>query len=379
MSVIELPATADANGAATFSLIQGPSLGSWWATIVQVPAALPGAIFTLICGGRVWAQWAGGSAFGPLELSAGDAPIAIMATGLSPGQSYIAVMHYSVSQSSPGVMPFPIPQSIGVAGNVDITGSSVDITGPVTVNTGSNDPIDFQVSTNQQFLGSFQVPAGGYTFEAALPPWAEAIVITSSFISGGVTSPAPVQIKVEGATTGSSLPVPKGGYVNSSGGSSFSSAWLVVPIFGSIDFEVYVLATPLDSGGSTPTVSVTAVARAPVPPPQPASSITWIQESTTAALTVLPASSAYSAFELLSVNWSLSGASNTQPAQLEVIGGGGGTVDTLQGPTLTTSGGQVTSSLDLHGLVVPAGGLVQAPKLTVAGTWQGTLTYRQLI
>lgn len=379
MPVIELPATANANGAASFALVQGPSLGSWWSVSIQVPAALPGAMFSLTCGGRVRAQWAGGSAFGPLELSAGDAPIAITATGLSPGQSYIAVMHYSVSQSSPGVMPSPIPQSIGVAGNVDITGSSVDITGPVTVNTGSNDPIDFQVSTNQQLLGSFQVPADGSSVLVTLPPWAEAIVITSVGFSGGVAVPGPVQIQVDGATTGSSLPVPRGGYVDSAVGYTFASAWLVVPVFGSIDSSVNITATALDSSGGTPTVWVTAVARAPVPPVQPCSSASWIQESTTADLVVLPAASTYSAYELLSVSWSLSGASNTQPAQLDVIGSGGGTVDTLQGPTLTTSGGQVSSSLDLHGIVVPAGGLVQAPKLTVAGTFAGTLIYRRLI
>lgn len=271
---------------------------------------------------------------------------------------------------------------VGVTGTVDVSGSTIDITGPVTVNTGSNTPIDFQVSTNQQFLGSFELAGGtsGTDANFDIPPWAEGIIITASFFSGGVTSPAPVQITaVNGDTTQASLPVPRGGYVSSSGGYSFASAWLEVPVFGSIDSSITISAVQLDSGGATPTVYVSAVSRLPKIPTFAPSSATWVQESTTTALTVLPAATAYSAYELLSVNWSASSESNVQPTQLHVVGSGGGTVDTLQGPTLTTSGGEVSSSLDLHGLVVPAGGLVSAPALTVAGTWQGTLVYRRLI
>ena len=374
MASLDIPATVANDGTATFSLVQGPSLGSWWAASVQVPGAPAAALFTLTCSGRTRAQWQGGSTFGPVELAAGDNPIRITATGLTAGAQMAAVVHYATSTSSPGSLPGASAQA------VDVSGSTVDITGPVTVNTGSNAPIDFQVSTNQQFLGSFELTNGSEDANFDVPSWAEGIIITASYFSGGVTSPAPVQITaVNGDTTQASLPVPRGGYVNSSGGSSFASAWLEVPVFGSIDSSVTIQATQLDSGGVTPTVYVAAVARLPKIPTFAPATIAWVQESTTDALTVLPAATTYSAYELLSVNWSASSASNVQPTQLHVVGAGGGTVDTLQGPTLTTSGGEVTSSLDLHGLVVPAGGLVSAPPLTVAGTWQGTLVYRRLI
>ena len=376
MASLDLPATVASDGTATFTVIQGPSLGSWWAASFQVPGAPAAALFTLTTGGRTRAQWQGGSTFGPVELAGGDNPIQITATGLTAATQMTAVMHFTTSTSSPGALPAASAQA------VDVSGSTVDITGPVTVNTGSNTPIDFQVSTNQQFLGSFALAGGtsGTDANFDIPPWAEGIIITASFSSGGVTSPAPVQITaVNGDTTQASLPVPRGGYVSSSGGYSFASAWLEVPVFGSIDSSITISAVQLDSGGATPTVYVSAVSRLPKIPTFAPSSATWVQESTTTALTVLPAATAYSAYELLSVNWSASSASNVQPTQLHVVGAGGGTVDTLQGPTLTTSGGEVTSSLDLHGLVVPAGGLVSAPALTVAGTWQGTLVYRRLI
>ena len=376
MASLDLPATVASDGTATFTVIQGPSLGSWWAASFQVPGAPAAALFTLTTGGRTRAQWQGGSTFGPVELAGGDNPIQITATGLTAATQMTAVMHFTTSTSSPGALPAASAQA------VDVSGSTVDITGPVTVNTGSNTPIDFQVSTNQQFLGSFALAGGtsGTDANFDIPPWAEGIIITASFFSGGVTSPAPVQITaVNGDTTQASLPVPRGGYVDSSGGYSFASAWLEVPVFGSIDSSITISAVQLDSGGATPTVYVSAVSRLPKIPTFAPSSATWVQESTTTALTVLPAATAYSAYELLSVNWSASSASNVQPTQLHVVGAGGGTVDTLQGPTLTTSGGEVTSSLDLHGLVVPAGGLVSAPALTVAGTWQGTLVYRRLI
>ncbi len=376
MASLDLPATVASDGTATFNVIQGPSLGSWWAASFQVPGAPAAALFTLTTGGRTRAQWQGGSTFGPVELAGGDNPIQITATGLTAATQMTAVMHFTTSTSSPGALPAASAQA------VDVSGSTVDITGPVTVNTGSNTPIDFQVSTNQQFLGSFELAGGtsGTDANFDIPPWAEGIIITASFFSGGVTSPAPVQITaVNGDTTQASLPVPRGGYVSSSGGYSFASAWLEVPVFGSIDSSITISAVQLDSGGATPTVYVSAVSRLPKIPTFAPSSATWVQESTTTALTVLPAATAYSAYELLSVNWSASSASNVQPTQLHVVGAGGGTVDTLQGPTLTTSGGEVTSSLDLHGLVVPAGGLVSAPALTVAGTWQGTLVYRRLI
>lgn len=376
MASLDLPATVASDGTATFTVIQGPSLGSWWAASFQVPGAPAAALFTLTTGGRTRAQWQGGSTFGPVELAGGDNPIQITATGLTAATQMTAVMHFTTSTSSPGALPAASAQA------VDVSGSTVDITGPVTVNTGSNTPIDFQVSTNQQFLGSFELAGGtsGTDANFDIPPWAEGIIITASFFSGGVTSPAPVQITaVNGDTTQASLPVPRGGYVSSSGGYSFASAWLEVPVFGSIDSSITISAVQLDSGGATPTVYVSAVSRLPKIPTFAPSSATWVQESTTTALTVLPAATAYSAYELLSVNWSASSASNVQPTQLHVVGAGGGTVDTLQGPTLTTSGGEVTSSLDLHGLVVPAGGLVSAPALTVAGTWQGTLVYRRLI
>lgn len=376
MASLDLPATVASDGTATFTVIQGPSLGSWWAASFQVPGAPAAALFTLTTGGRTRAQWQGGSTFGPVELAGGDNPIQITATGLTAAMQMTAVMHFTTSTSSPGALPAASAQA------VDVSGSTVDITGPVTVNTGSNTPIDFQVSTNQQFLGSFELAGGtsGTDANFDIPPWAEGIIITASFFSGGVTSPAPVQITaVNGDTTQASLPVPRGGYVSSSGGYSFASAWLEVPVFGSIDSSITISAVQLDSGGATPTVYVSAVSRLPKIPTFAPSSATWVQESTTTALTVLPAATAYSAYELLSVNWSASSASNVQPTQLHVVGAGGGTVDTLQGPTLTTSGGEVTSSLDLHGLVVPAGGLVSAPALTVAGTWQGTLVHRRLI
>ena len=376
MASLDLPATVASDGTATFNVIQGPSLGSFWAASFQVPGAPAAALFTLTTGGRTRAQWQGGSTFGPVELAGGDNPIQITATGLTAATQMTAVMHFTTSTSSPGALPAASAQA------VDVSGSTVDITGPVTVNTGSNTPIDFQVSTNQQFLGSFELAGGtsGTDANFDIPPWAEGIIITASFFSGGVTSPAPVQITaVNGDTTQASLPVPRGGYVSSSGGYSFASAWLEVPVFGSIDSSITISAVQLDSGGATPTVYVSAVSRLPKIPTFAPSSATWVQESTTTALTVLPAATAYSAYELLSVNWSASSASNVQPTQLHVVGAGGGTVDTLQGPTLTTSGGEVTSSLDLHGLVVPAGGLVSAPALTVAGTWQGTLVYRRLI
>ena len=376
MASLDLPATVASDGTATFTVIQGPSLGSWWAASFQVPGAPAAALFTLTTGGRTRAQWQGGSTFGPVELAGGDNPIQITATGLTAATQMTAVMHFTTSTSSPGALPAASAQA------VDVSGSTVDITGPVTVNTGSNTPIDFQVSTNQQFLGSFELAGGtsGTDANFDIPPWAEGIIITASFFSGGVTSPAPVQITaVNGDTTQASLPVPRGGYVSSSGGYSFASAWLEVPVFGSIDSSITISAVQLDSGGATPTIYVSAVSRLPKIPTFAPSSATWVQESTTTALTVLPAATAYSAYELLSVNWSASSASNVQPTQLHVVGAGGGTVDTLQGPTLTTSGGEVTSSLDLHGLVVPAGGLVSAPALTVAGTWQGTLVYRRLI
>ncbi len=376
MASLDLPATVASDGTATFTVIQGPSLGSWWAASFQVPGAPAAALFTLTTGGRTRAQWQGGSTFGPVELAGGDNPIQITATGLTAAMQMTAVLHFTTSTSSPGALPAASAQA------VDVSGSTVDITGPVTVNTGSNTPIDFQVSTNQQFLGSFELAGGtsGTDANFDIPPWAEGIIITASFSSGGVTSPAPVQITaVNGDTTQASLPVPRGGYVSSSGGYSFASAWLEVPVFGSIDSSITISAVQLDSGGATPTIYVSAVSRLPKIPTFASSSATWVQESTTTALTVLPAATAYSAYELLSVNWSASSASNVQPTQLHVVGAGGGTVDTLQGPTLTTSGGEVTSSLDLHGLVVPAGGLVSAPALTVAGTWQGTLVYRRLI
>lgn len=377
MASLDLPATVASDGTATFTVIQGPSLGSWWAASFQVPGAPAAALFTLTTGGRTRAQWQGGSTFGPIELAGGDNPIRITATGLTAAAQMTAVLHFTTSTSSPGALPAASAQA------VDVTGSTVDITGPVTVNTGSNTPLDFQVSTNQELLGSFELTGGtaGTNASFDLPPWAEGIIITTSCFVDGVAYPAPVSItSIVGESTSMSLAIPRGGYADSSAGSTFASAWLEVPVFGSIDPVITISAVQLnDSPGQTPTVHVTAVARLPKIPAFAPSSATWVQESTTTALTVLPAATAYSAYELLSVNWSASSASNVQPTQLHVVGAGGGTVDTLQGPTLTTSGGEVSSSLDLHGLVVPAGGLVSAPVLTVAGTWQGTLVYRRLI
>lgn len=179
MASLELPATVASDGTATFSLIQGPSLGSFWAASFQVPGAPAASLFTLTCGGRTRAQFQGGSTFGPLELAAGDNPIRLTATGLTAGAQMTAVVHYTVSSSPPGALPAASAQAVDVSGStVDVSGSSISIDGPITNNSSWQAP-------SQAVVLNYQggVVDGSYG-TSTIPTWTKALVVVWNVPAG---------------------------------------------------------------------------------------------------------------------------------------------------------------------------------------------------
>lgn len=117
-------ATADGSGNAVF-LFQAPQKGYTWTGTVVLANAPTNAHFVATIGtqigGTSWGDWYGNSVFGPVQALGGQV-LAVVATGLTPGQGYL--MEWTGS-SDPADLVAPIWP--------DATASTAHIAGDVVI------------------------------------------------------------------------------------------------------------------------------------------------------------------------------------------------------------------------------------------------------
>lgn len=181
-------ATANASGAATFSF-QGPPTGFSWAATVSVPGVPGRATGKIVVAGFPVAPIYGGGPVGPIPVPSRQV-LTIAMNGLTVGQSYLAILAYSVfrgtappSTIQPSALSAPMPSTSPYTYGGRQTGN-VTISGTVTL-------------TKPMYAARLVVPAGAVLVTHGYPVFAA----TGATVTGTITARGK-----DGATGGTGAP-----------------------------------------------------------------------------------------------------------------------------------------------------------------------------
>ncbi len=128
-------AVSDASGNATFSC-GSPAAGTRWTVTIQIPLAPSTASTQLAISGLVVGSFSGPGPYGPVQIHSPES-LTLTVSGLTPSTSYTAVLTGILDKGESGFFPVGAIPSV-----VDIgPGATVDINGPVTVETAAGVPV----------------------------------------------------------------------------------------------------------------------------------------------------------------------------------------------------------------------------------------------